>query len=58
MNHIWVSTYTPQIGENSAERLRMEDRETIARELPSLGKRYPKLLMSEGIARAFLQPPE
>jgi MoaA/NifB/PqqE/SkfB family radical SAM enzyme len=58
VNHIWVSTYTPQIGENSPEMLRTEDREILARELPPLGKRYPKLLMSEGIAQAFLQPPE
>ena len=33
VNHIWVSTYTPQIGESSAEMLSDDDRETVAREL-------------------------
>ena len=43
-NRIWVSVYTPQIGEQSPETLTPADRETLARELPSLAKRYPKLL--------------
>ncbi len=58
VNRIWVSLYTPQIGEQSAEMLVPEDRATIARELPPLGKRYPKLLFNEGIAKAFLNPPK
>jgi MoaA/NifB/PqqE/SkfB family radical SAM enzyme len=58
VDRIWVSGYTPQIGEQSAEMLAPEDRATIARELPSLAKRYPKLLFTEGLAEAFLNPPK
>jgi MoaA/NifB/PqqE/SkfB family radical SAM enzyme len=57
VDHIWVSLYSPQIGEESAERLTQEDRERIARELPPLRKKYPKLLLSEGMMRAFVKPP-
>jgi len=57
VNRVWVSVYTPQIGEQSAEMLTIEDRETVARELPELAERYPKLLFNEGLARAFTKPP-
>jgi MoaA/NifB/PqqE/SkfB family radical SAM enzyme len=57
-NRIWVSVYTPQIGERSAETLSPEDREQMARELPTLAERYPKLLFNEGLAKAFLHPPK
>ena len=57
-NCIWVSVYTPQIGEQSPETLTPADRETLARELPSLAKRYPKLLFNDGLANAFLHPPK
>lgn len=57
VDRIWVSLYSPQIGEESAERLTAEDRERIARELPHLAKAYPKLLIPEGMARALVKPP-
>lgn len=57
VDHIWVSVYTPQIGEESPERLTSADRQFIAGELPKLARRYPKLLMNEGIANAILHPP-
>jgi MoaA/NifB/PqqE/SkfB family radical SAM enzyme len=57
-NRIWVSVYSPQTDEKSAERLTAEDRLTLARELPALAKRYPKLLFHEGLANAFLNPPK
>jgi MoaA/NifB/PqqE/SkfB family radical SAM enzyme len=57
VDHIWVSLYTPQIGEESPERLTSEDRERIAKELPALATRYRKLLIPEGVARAFVNPP-
>jgi organic radical activating enzyme len=57
VNHIWVSLYTPQIGEQSPERLTAEDRARVARELPQLQAMYPKLLIPEGMARAFVNPP-
>lgn len=58
VNRIWVSVYTPQIGEESAERLAPADRATLARELPALSRRYPKLLFNEGLANAMLRPPD
>lgn len=58
VRQIWVSLYTPQIGEQSAEKLSAEDRETVARELPPLVRRFPKLLMPQGVAQAFLHPPK
>jgi len=57
VNRIWVSLYTPQIGEQSPEMLLLENRETLARELPALSSKYPKLLMTEGVAKTFLAPP-
>lgn len=58
VDHIWVSLYSPQIGEESMERLLPEDRERIAQELPQLRKSYPKLLLPEGMARAFVHAPK
>ena len=57
VDHIWVSLYTPQMGEQSAEMLTAEDRLRLANELPRLGLRFGKLLMHEGVGRAFVQPP-
>ena len=57
VDHIWVSLYSPQIGEESAERLMPDDRAQIAATLPKLRKFYPKLLVPEGVARAFVNPP-
>jgi MoaA/NifB/PqqE/SkfB family radical SAM enzyme len=57
-NRIWVSVYTPQIGEQSPETLTPADRQALARELPPLAKRYPKLLFNDGLANAFLHPPK
>jgi MoaA/NifB/PqqE/SkfB family radical SAM enzyme len=57
VDHIWVSLYSPQIGEESAERLTPNDRERVAQELPQLSRVYPKLLLPEGMGRAFVSPP-
>ena len=57
VDHIWVSLYTPQVGEHSAVMLTAEDRQRVAHELPRLRPRYRKLLLNEGVARAFVQPP-
>jgi len=54
---IWVSLYSPQRGEESAERLTTAQREQVARELPRLRALYPKLLTGEGYAQALLHPP-
>jgi hypothetical protein len=58
VDHIWVSVYTPQLGEQSLETLTPADREVLAKSLPSLARQYPKLLFPEGMARAVLHPPK
>lgn len=58
VNRIWVSFYTPQKDEQSAELLTVADREFAASKLTALEKPYPKLLFPRDIARAFLRPPE
>jgi MoaA/NifB/PqqE/SkfB family radical SAM enzyme len=58
VDRIWVSLYTPQVGEESAEKLTPEDRATVAQRLPPLARTYPKFLMNAGLARAFIRPPE
>src|SRR5579862_587703 len=58
VNRIWVSTYTPQIGEQTPEMLTPEHRATLAKHLPILGTRYPKLLFNKGIAGALVSPPK
>ena len=55
---IWVSVYTPQIGEKSPETLTPEHRVELARQLPALAKQYRKLLFHEGMARAIISPPK
>jgi MoaA/NifB/PqqE/SkfB family radical SAM enzyme len=54
---IWMSLYTPQIGEVSEERLLPADRERVINDLRALRLRYPKLNMLEGVLRAYAEPP-
>jgi sulfatase maturation enzyme AslB (radical SAM superfamily) len=56
VNRIWVSLYTPQLSEQSAEMLSAQDREVIARELPALSGKYPKLLMNKVSLARFCVP--
>jgi MoaA/NifB/PqqE/SkfB family radical SAM enzyme len=56
VQRIWVSLYSPQSGEHTAEMLTREDRELAVGELARLGDRYPKLLAGRAV-RAFLSPP-
>jgi MoaA/NifB/PqqE/SkfB family radical SAM enzyme len=55
---IWVSLYTPQTGEVSAEKLRPVDRERAISDLMALRLRYPKLAMNEHILQAYQSPPD
>lgn len=57
VNRIWFSVYTPQRGESSAEKLLPEDRLRLAAQLPAISRRFPKLMLPEGMARAFTDPP-
>jgi MoaA/NifB/PqqE/SkfB family radical SAM enzyme len=58
VNRIWVSLYSPQVGEQSPERLSREEREFLAQRLAVLALQYPKLLMNQGIAASFIRPPQ
>ncbi|HTW22304.1 MAG TPA: radical SAM protein [Candidatus Baltobacteraceae bacterium] len=58
VNRIWVSTYTPQIGEQTPEMLTLEHRVALAQQLPALSAKYPKLLFNKGIAGALVRPPK
>lgn len=54
---IWLSLYTPQIGEESAERLTSDDRARVVTELKSLRERFAKLQMPRPLLEAYLEPP-
>jgi MoaA/NifB/PqqE/SkfB family radical SAM enzyme len=55
---IWVSLYTPQIGEASDERLTPDDRERVIIALRHLRTAYPKLRMPVGLIDAYARPPD
>jgi sulfatase maturation enzyme AslB (radical SAM superfamily) len=54
---IWISLYTPQVGELSAERLTRDDRARVIAELRRLRTMYPKLQMLEGMLNVYAHPP-
>ena len=54
---IWVSLYTPQVGEVSDERLRPVDRTRVVADLLALRLRYPKLALPKGLIEAYANPP-
>ncbi len=54
---IWFSLYTPQEGDQSAERLRPEDRECVVRRLAALPAEFPKVDIPPGTLDAYLRPP-
>ncbi|HET9270695.1 MAG TPA: radical SAM protein [Vicinamibacterales bacterium] len=57
IERIWLSVYTPQKGEISAERLTPASRARLLRELPALKKKYPALIFPDGALQAFASPP-
>jgi MoaA/NifB/PqqE/SkfB family radical SAM enzyme len=54
---IWVSLYTPQVGEMSAERLEPEDRQRVIATLMHLRGIYPKVRMPAGLLAVLADPP-
>ncbi|HSC28648.1 MAG TPA: radical SAM protein [Vicinamibacterales bacterium] len=56
-DQIWVSLYTPQVGEQSEERLTDEDRRRVVAALMHLRGRHPKLRMPEGLIGVYADPP-
>ncbi len=57
VRQIWFSTYTPQVGEISAERLTPADRARVVADLTDLRARYRKIAMPKGMVAAFAAPP-
>src|SRR5215467_11089172 len=57
VNRIWVSVYTPQVGETAPEILNQSERLALAEQLTTLSSSYRKLLFSQKLATAFLSPP-
>jgi MoaA/NifB/PqqE/SkfB family radical SAM enzyme len=55
---IWISLYTPQIGELSMERLSPADRANVVAELRRLRPRFSKLQLLDGMLNVFADPPE
>jgi len=59
VKRIWFSLYTPQKGEESAEKLRPEDRRRVVAEIEALRARFPQLLddMIPAVTQGYLAPP-
>jgi MoaA/NifB/PqqE/SkfB family radical SAM enzyme len=58
IGRIWLSLYTPQRAEQSAEKLTPESRRRLFEILPSLKQRYPNLILPQGATDAFAHPPK
>ena len=58
VRQIWMSLYTPQIGEVSDEKLTPADRERVVAALMLLRRRHPKLRMPEGLINVYAAPPQ
>ena len=55
---IWMSLYTPQVGELSAERLTKADRLQVVEEIRRLKPQFPKLQMPDGLLNVYAHPPQ
>jgi MoaA/NifB/PqqE/SkfB family radical SAM enzyme len=54
---IWFSIYTPQEGDDSAERLRPEERETLFQQL-NAATLFPKVKLPRQVLEAYRNPPQ
>jgi sulfatase maturation enzyme AslB (radical SAM superfamily) len=55
---IWISLYTPQKGEISAERLTSADRARVIADLRRLRPQFSKLQMLDGMLNVYARPPQ
>jgi MoaA/NifB/PqqE/SkfB family radical SAM enzyme len=55
---MWVSLYTPQVGELSVERLTADDRARVIAELRRLRPRFSKLQLLDGMLNVYARPPQ
>ncbi|MBA3231439.1 MAG: radical SAM protein [Acidobacteria bacterium] len=54
---IWMSLYTPQVGEEAPEILTPDDRRRVIGDLLRLRTRYPKLRMPKDMIEVYAAPP-
>jgi len=54
---IWMSLYTPQVGERSPEMLTPDDRKRVVADLMALRLRYAKLEAPPGLLEVYAEPP-
>jgi MoaA/NifB/PqqE/SkfB family radical SAM enzyme len=57
VSQIWISLYTPQVGEISAERLTKADRDKVVADLLAIRAHYPKLRTPPGMLESYTLPP-
>jgi MoaA/NifB/PqqE/SkfB family radical SAM enzyme len=57
VSQIWISLYTPQVGEISAERLTKADRQKVVNDLLAIRARYPKLRTPKAMLDSYVLPP-
>ena len=57
VSQIWISLYTPQVGEISAERLTQADRQKVVTDLLAIREKYPKLRTPKAMLESYLLPP-
>jgi MoaA/NifB/PqqE/SkfB family radical SAM enzyme len=55
---IWISLYTPQVGETSAERLSPADRKRVVDDLLAMRLRHPKFAVPQALIEAYATPPD
>jgi MoaA/NifB/PqqE/SkfB family radical SAM enzyme len=58
VSKIWFSIYTPQEGEDSPERLRPQDRETLFHELEAVTQSFPKVYLPGMVLDGYRRPPQ
>jgi organic radical activating enzyme len=58
VRNIWLSLYTPQVGEESAEKLLPADRVRASTMIRALVPHFPKLQMPLQVVDAYLAPPD
>jgi hypothetical protein len=57
VSQIWMSLYTPQVGEISSERLTKADRQKVVTDLLAIRATYPKLRTPEAMLESYTLPP-
>jgi MoaA/NifB/PqqE/SkfB family radical SAM enzyme len=55
---IWMSTYTPQVGESSPEMLTADSRQWLVSQIDRWRQHFPKLLLDSRMAHSFMHPPQ